>query len=115
MRVEVENDGPPISPEAVRSLFDPFQGSSGAATDVPRAHAGLGLGLFIVRSIVEAHGGMVEVESPPARPVTFTVCLPRTHPAPRLGAASTSFWRPTRAEGRRGSLQDGKSGNEAQR
>jgi signal transduction histidine kinase len=91
VRVDVENDGPPVPPEAVRSIFDPFRKASGEATGP--AHAGVGLGLFIVRSIVEAHGGTVEVESAPARPVTFSVRVPRTSPRAR-DAAPGRFWRP---------------------
>ncbi len=94
VRVDVENDGPPIPREAVRSLFDPFQRSAAVAS----GRAGLGLGLFIVRTIVEAHGGTVDVRSAPARPVTFTVRLPRTRPDSRRDATPTSFWRPTRQE-----------------
>jgi signal transduction histidine kinase len=88
VRIEVENDGPHIPSEVVRSLFDPFQGAS-------RGPASLGLGLFIVRTIVEAHGGTVEVESAPARPVTFTILLPRSRPEPGR-ATPASLWRPTR-------------------
>jgi signal transduction histidine kinase len=92
VRVEVENDGPPVPPESLRSIFDPFR----RATDVEpgAAHAGLGLGLFIVRSIVEAHGGTVDVQSAPALPVTFTVRLPRTPPRAH-DATPSSVWRPT--------------------
>ncbi len=91
VRIDVQNDGLPIPPEAVRSLFDPFQKSASAGP----APAGLGLGLFIVRTIVEAHGGTVDVESAPARAVTFTVRLPRERSGPRTGATPTSVWRPT--------------------
>ncbi|HSD21932.1 MAG TPA: ATP-binding protein [Anaeromyxobacter sp.] len=72
VRVEVENEGPPIPPDALRAIFEPFRRG-----DARHAGAdGLGLGLFIVRTIVEAHGGRVEVASGPARPTTFTVRLP---------------------------------------
>jgi signal transduction histidine kinase len=92
VRVEVENDGPPVPPESSRSIFDPFQTASAGAAGMP--HRGIGLGLFIVRSIVEAHGGTVTVRSAPARPVTFSVRLPRTPPPP-CDAAPARFWRPT--------------------
>jgi signal transduction histidine kinase len=72
VRLEFENDGPPIPPEVMRSMFDPFR--RGAS---PSETGGLGLGLFIVRSIIEAHGGTVEVTSAPSRPVRFTVVLPK--------------------------------------
>ncbi len=89
VRVEVENDGPPIPPEETRSLFAPFH--AGAHGD--KLH-GLGLGLFIVRSIVEAHGGGVDVHSGPSGPVTFTMRVPRSRSG--LRRARTSVWRPTR-------------------
>jgi len=94
VRVDVENDGPPIPRKAVPSLFDPFQRSALAGS----GRGGLGLGLFIVRTIVEAHGGSVDVRSAPAQPVTFTVRLPRTCRDPRRDATPTSYWRPTRQE-----------------
>jgi signal transduction histidine kinase len=46
---------------------------------------GLGLGLFIVRQIVLAHGGDVSVESTATDGTTFIVCLPR-----RLGEAASA-------------------------
>jgi signal transduction histidine kinase len=94
VRIEVQNEGLPIPREAVRSLFDAFQRPAGAGA----APAGLGLGLFIVRTIVEAHGGTVDVESAPTSSVTFTILLPRKRPGSRPDTASPSFWRPTRQE-----------------
>jgi signal transduction histidine kinase len=90
VRLDVENDGPPIEPELMRSLFDPFQQGAHA---VSRGD-GLGLGLSIVRSIVEAHGGTVAVRSGASRPVTFTASLPRDRSSSRRNTAST-LWRPT--------------------
>jgi len=73
----VTNRGPVIPPERARSLFQPFtQGGAAhdSAGDRPR---GLGLGLYIVRQIVTAHGGTVTVDSSAAVGTTFVVRLPR--------------------------------------
>jgi signal transduction histidine kinase len=93
VRIDVENDGPAIAPEAATSLFEPFQRSGEKGS----GGGGLGLGLFIVRTIVEAHGGTVQADVRAARPVTFTVRLPRTRTR-RAGAAPSGVWRPTRQE-----------------
>jgi len=68
--LEVRNAGPPIPPEALPDLFEPFR----RATDDGR---GLGLGLFIVREVVRAHGGSVDVRSD-ASGTAFAARLPRS-------------------------------------
>ena len=79
MAFEVHNEGAPI-PETVRAhLFRPFRGGPQAQ---PQAKQGLGLGLYIVREIVTAHGGTVTFESTAEHGTTFTVRLPRK-PEPR--------------------------------
>jgi signal transduction histidine kinase len=72
----VTNRGPVIPPERTRALFQPFrQGTAELGNgDRPR---GLGLGLYIVRQIVTAHGGTVTVDSSAALGTTFVVRLPR--------------------------------------
>lgn len=73
--LEVRNEGPAIAPELRAVIFEPFcrgvahRGASGAR--------GLGLGLYIVREIVGAHGGSIAVESSAERGTTFSVRLPR--------------------------------------
>ena len=70
--LEVHNGGA-IPAAAMPSLFDPFRGTR------PRGNSsrGLGLGLFIVKEITEAHGGTVTVSSSDAEGTRFTVRLPR--------------------------------------
>jgi two-component system, OmpR family, sensor kinase len=58
--VEVRDDGPGIPPEQWTTVLEPFVRVDSAAT---RAHRGLGLGLAIVRRIVDAHGGSIAVTS----------------------------------------------------
>ena len=70
--LEVHNGGS-IPDSIMPALFDPFRG-----TRSPRESSrGLGLGLFIVKEITQAHGGTVRVASTPADGTTFTVRLPR--------------------------------------
>lgn len=73
----VKNRGPVIPPEQIASLFQPF--TQGAAVD-PQTTArprGLGLGLYIVREIVSAHGGTISVDSSGDHGTTFLIRLPR--------------------------------------
>lgn len=72
VRVTVADQGVGIPPEALPRLFDRFFRAEGAAGQAQ----GLGLGLYITRRIVEAHGGSISVESEPGRGSTFTVTLP---------------------------------------
>ncbi|MBC7975136.1 MAG: HAMP domain-containing histidine kinase, partial [Myxococcales bacterium] len=61
----------PIAPELLAVLFDPYRRGRGSE----RHHAGLGLGLYIVKEIVQAHRGRIEVESSEAG-TSFCVVLP---------------------------------------
>lgn len=69
--VSVRNEGA-IAPEILPQVFDPFRGARRTS-----GSQGLGLGLFITRQVVEAHGGSIAVESTPQAGTTFTVRLPR--------------------------------------
>ena len=69
--VSVTDHGPGISPEDQRLIFEKF-GRAGTGRSKP----GTGLGLFIARSIAEAHGGSLEVRSQRGQGATFTVRLP---------------------------------------
>jgi signal transduction histidine kinase len=72
-RVSVTNAGPGIRPAEAPLLFTRFYRSD---TRGDRPH-GLGLGLYIVKGLVEAHGGRVWVESEPGKSTTFRFSLPR--------------------------------------
>jgi CheY-like chemotaxis protein len=72
--VEITDTGAGIAPENLRSIFERFRQIDGTTT---RAHGGLGLGLAIVRHLVEQHGGTVQAMSDGlGRGTTFTVRLP---------------------------------------
>jgi PAS domain S-box-containing protein len=74
--VEVHNYGTPIPPDVLPVLFDPFRrGREGGR--------GLGLGLYIARQIVLAHGGRLDVTSSETAGTSFRVTLPR-RPSPEL-------------------------------
>ncbi|HYO57498.1 HAMP domain-containing sensor histidine kinase [Archangium sp.] len=74
VELEVQNQGTPIPPEARERLFEPLQRATSQADTSGRS---VGLGLYIVKHIVDAHGGTIEVTSTEAEGTTFTVRLPR--------------------------------------
>jgi two-component system OmpR family sensor kinase len=69
--VDVSDHGPGIPNEDQSLIFEKF-GRARTGKLLP----GTGLGLFIARSIAEAHGGSLEVRSAPAEGATFTLALP---------------------------------------
>jgi heavy metal sensor kinase len=71
--MRVEDTGMGIPPEDRERIFQRFHRSAEARS---RGNGGAGLGLCIARSIAEAHGGRIEVESTTGRGSTFTVLLP---------------------------------------
>jgi len=73
-QIEVSDTGIGIAPEFLPFVFDRFRQANGSIT---RKHGGLGLGLAIVQSLVEMHGGTVGVESAgEGRGSTFKITLP---------------------------------------
>jgi PAS domain S-box-containing protein len=93
IEIAVSDTGHGIDPGFLPHVFDRFRQADGTTT---RHHGGLGLGLAIVRHLVELHGGTVKAESPgESQGATFTVLLPvapvyapgvadaRVHPAAR--------------------------------
>jgi PAS domain S-box-containing protein len=76
--IVVSDTGEGIAPEILRHVFEPFRQEDSSST---RAHGGLGLGLALVRQLVEHHGGGVRADSSgKGRGATFTVTLPLTAP-----------------------------------
>ena len=74
VEVCVSDTGQGISPEFLPYVFDRFRQADGTAT---RRHGGLGLGMAIVRHLVELHGGTVRVDSAgEGQGATFTITLP---------------------------------------
>lgn len=70
-RLTVRDTGIGIRPDELPRIWDRlFRG------DTSRAERGLGLGLSLVKAVVEAHGGTVEVESAPGKGSVFTISLP---------------------------------------
>jgi signal transduction histidine kinase len=78
--LSVEDNGPGMSPEQCQALFAPYR----------RVHLGgytpgMGLGLYIVKRLTEAHGGTVRVSSQLGVGSTFVVSFPREQRAPEHG------------------------------
>jgi signal transduction histidine kinase len=85
-RLVVADTGVGIEPTFLPHLFERFAQADGGST---RRHGGLGLGLAIVRHIVELHGGSVVAESDgPGRGARFTVRLPLARGAARVERAA---------------------------
>lgn len=81
VRITVEDHGLGISPDDRRHLFEPFYRGREA---VSRQIQGSGLGLHLVRRIVDAHGGTVSVQSEPGKGSLFTMELPTAREVIRM-------------------------------
>lgn len=86
VRLEIRDHGPGVAPDEAEQIFLPFERGSAQPTGGERS---TGLGLSIVREVVVAHGGTVEVASPPGKGTTFTVVLPRGGPPQEPGPGSS--------------------------
>jgi signal transduction histidine kinase len=73
VRIAVQDDGPGIAPDHLPHVFDRFYRADPSRA---RATGGAGLGLAIVKQLVEAHGGVIAVESAPGAGARFTFTLP---------------------------------------
>jgi PAS domain S-box-containing protein len=93
LRLTVQDTGRGIEPAYLPHIFEPFTQEDASMT---RSHAGMGLGLSIVRSLVELHGGRIRAASEGAgRGATFTVELPVIESPPRRGSEPAARPRPT--------------------
>jgi len=75
VRVAVTDTGPGIPADELHRIFRQFYRASGAS----EAAEGAGLGLSIVKNIIDLHGGHIDVASEPGRGSTFAVHLPKEH------------------------------------
>jgi signal transduction histidine kinase len=73
VEMSVSDRGVGIAPDELSQVFDRFFRSSDPRV---RSHRGTGIGLTIVRYIVDMHGGQIRVDSAPQRGTTFTIIFP---------------------------------------
>ncbi|MBW4459017.1 MAG: HAMP domain-containing histidine kinase [Nodosilinea sp. WJT8-NPBG4] len=78
--LSVHNEGLPIPPKMLDTIFDPLMRHTRPESTAPRVAGSIGLGLYIVHEIVVAHEGTVEVASTAQEGTTFTVRLPSVAP-----------------------------------
>jgi signal transduction histidine kinase len=91
--IRVTDAGIGLSPQFVAHAFEPFRQADGSTT---RVHGGLGLGLAIVRHLVELHGGTVQAESAgEGQGASFTIRLPLCADMPAVTPQSPSSLRST--------------------
>ncbi len=89
VRIRVADSGPGIRADHIPHIFDRFyRGERGQRSD------SYGLGLSIVKSIVESHQGRIEVESPPGSGAAFIVFLPKKRNMQLFTASKLSGWSP---------------------
>jgi signal transduction histidine kinase len=95
LSVAVSDEGPGISPSLQHQIFRPFSRGPSQHEEV----AGIGLGLYVSRRILQAHGGTIEVSSSGGRGATFEATLPRglsgaeaEEPGPTVHSTSDERW-----------------------
>jgi signal transduction histidine kinase len=67
--IKVQDSGKGMGPEILARIYEPFYSASG--------HGGTGLGLLIVKNIIEAHGGNLSVDTVEGKGSTFTIRIPK--------------------------------------
>ncbi len=72
--VSVTDEGPGIAAADLPHVFERFYRAN---SDLTKRVKGTGLGLYLAKAVVEAHGGQIRVESPPDHGTTFSFTLPR--------------------------------------
>ena len=77
--IVIEDHGPGLDPEHAERVFDRFFRGEQSRS---RRSGGSGLGLAIAKSIVEAHGGTIRLETAPGAGCRFTIALPSTDLSP---------------------------------
>jgi signal transduction histidine kinase len=77
--VTVHNAGPPIPPKVLPTIFEPLVRDASRESEARRRPGSIGLGLYIARAIVTAHGGTIDVTSSAVAGTTFKLRVPRTH------------------------------------
>jgi PAS domain S-box-containing protein len=96
-QITVSDTGKGISPDFLPYVFDYFRQADSATT---RKFGGLGLGLAIVRHLVELHGGTIQADSPgEGLGATFTVSLPLMPTQPTVSQSSQSSEQPVHLQG----------------
>ncbi len=78
--VRIHNRGKPIAPAAIAMIFDPLVRFADPDAHPHGSENSLGIGLYIARAIIEAHGGAIAVTSDAVSGTTFSVRLPRLPP-----------------------------------
>jgi signal transduction histidine kinase len=110
LRIKIWNAG--VIPDGLLpAVFEPFRGSRVMRN--AQKSAGLGLGLYVVREIVRAHGGSIDVRSSVDAGTTFSVLIPRR--TTRLPSGETSIASRRNERQGRASARDGELGGDERR
>jgi signal transduction histidine kinase len=78
VELRVHNEGNPISKKLLPKLFDRFVQERAGKADVEKKLGSMGLGLYIAKEIVVAHGGTIKADSSEKDGTTFSACLPQS-------------------------------------